>query len=182
MSTIITVCGSLRRASVHAVLLRAAEDHLVHLGAAPHRDDGVRTIPHYDQDVDDPPPPEIAELRTRVAGADGVLLACPAYNGTVTGAMKDWIDWISRPFGHSALRGVPLAIITASPGSKGGVQAATYLERITQSLGATLVAEPLTIPNIGAALADDGGLDDVTEAAIRHLAEALVTAPPRPPV
>ncbi len=175
--TIVTVCGSLRRASIHAALLRSAEAHLEQLGATVERDDGIRTIPHYDQDLDDPPPPEIAGRRELVAASDGVLLACPAYNGSVTGAMKDWIDWVSRPFGRSVLRGVPLAVITASPGSKGGVQAATYLERITQSLGARLVAEPLTIANVGAALDTDGRPDASTSAAIRRLVESLLAPP-----
>jgi len=174
MTTILTVCGSLRRASIHATLLATAEEQFVELGARPERDDGIRSIPHYDEDLDDPAPPEIADLRNRVTQAGGLLIACPTYNGTVTGAMKDWIDWVSRPFGRSALRGVPLAIMTASPGSKGGVQAATYLERITQSLGATLVAEPLTIAGVGAALDADGRPDVATTAAIRQLAEALL--------
>jgi chromate reductase len=176
--TIITVCGSLRRASIHAALLRSAEEHLERLGARVERDDGIRTIPHYDQDLDDPPPPEIARRRERIGVSSGVLLACPAYNGSVTGAMKDWIDWVSRPFGRSVLQGVPLAVITASPGSKGGVQAATYLERITKSLGARLVADPLTIANVGSALDGDGNPDEPTDAAIRRLVESLLAPPP----
>lgn len=172
-----TVCGSLRSESIHSDLLDAAEAHAADLGADTHRDGSPSTLPHYDPDLDDDRSPG-RSVRERVAASSGVLLACPAYNGTVTGAMKDWIDWISRPFGQSALQGVRLAIITASPGSKGGVQAATYLERITQSLGAALVAEPLTIPNVTAALDDDGRPDEPTTEAIRQLVESLLRPPP----
>lgn len=45
-----------------------------------------------------------------------MLCASPAYNGAITGASKDWVDWMSRPFGHSALGGKHVGIITASIG------------------------------------------------------------------
>jgi chromate reductase len=176
-----TVCGSLRASSVHGALLDVAERYAHDAGADVHRETSLRSLPLYDPDIDRDTDEELspgAAVRRRVASSDAVLLACPAYNGSVTGAMKNWVDWISRPFGPSVLQGRPLAIVTASPGSKGGVQAATYLERITRSLGAQLVAPPLTIANVATVLHADGRLDEPTRSAIHELVDALLAPPP----
>ena len=112
----VTVCGSLRSGSFNAALLRVAEAELVRLGGTFDRYDEIREIPPYDEDLDTDPPPLISELRAAVAASDGVLSASPAYNGAITGALKDWVDWMSRPFGHCALGGKHVGINTASIG------------------------------------------------------------------
>ena len=59
----------------------------------------------------------------RPAEADAALVVTPEYNGSIPGVLKNAIDWLSRPFGNSALKGKPLAVVGASLGQYGGVWA-----------------------------------------------------------
>ena len=111
-----TICGSLRSGSYNGALLRTAEAEIVRLGATFDRFEGVRTIAHFDQDHEDPFPDEILAVRDAVTRADGIIIATPAYNGALPGALKDWLDWMSRPLGKSVVTGKPLAILTSSIG------------------------------------------------------------------
>jgi NAD(P)H-dependent FMN reductase len=62
-------------------------------------------------------------LRAEVQSANALLLVTPEYNGTMSGALKNAIDWISRPFGAGAITGKPVAVIGTSHGRYGGVWA-----------------------------------------------------------
>lgn len=121
MSTIIGLCGSLRRGSFNQMLLRAA------VGMAPPgtaiMPESIREIPLYDGDVEDELglPAPVQRLKDRLAEADGLLIVTPEYNNSVPGVLKNTIDWLSRPADDIArvFRGRPVAIMGATPG-KGG--------------------------------------------------------------
>lgn len=121
MANIVGLCGSLRRGSFNAALLRAAA------GLAP---DGSRIdartlhgVPLYDGDLEaaEGIPPAVAALKDAVAAADGLLLATPEYNNGIPGVFKNAIDWMSRPAADIArvFGGKPVAVIGASPGGFG---------------------------------------------------------------
>ena len=57
------------------------------------------------------------------ADADAALVVTPEYNGSIPGVLKNAIDWLSRPFGNSALKDKPMAVIGAALGQYGGVWA-----------------------------------------------------------
>lgn len=121
MTTIIGLCGSLRRGSFNRMLLRAAVEM-----APPGTDitpESIREIPLYDGDVEDGTglPPAVQRLKDRIAEADGLLLVTPEYNNSVPGVLKNAIDWLSRPADDipRVFRGRPVAIMGATPG-KGG--------------------------------------------------------------
>jgi NAD(P)H-dependent FMN reductase len=59
----------------------------------------------------------------KVMAADGVVFASPEYNYSVSGVLKNAIDWLSRPFGDSALKDKPLAVVGTAAGQYGGVWA-----------------------------------------------------------
>ena len=65
----------------------------------------------------------MAALRAAAADADAALVVTPEYNGSIPGVLKNAIDWLSRPFGNSALKDKPLAVVGAALGQYGGVWA-----------------------------------------------------------
>src|SRR4051794_8909714 len=80
-------------------------------------------LPLYNQDLDANPPPQWQRFREQVGAADGVLFVSPEYNRGIPGVLKNAIDVGSRPYGQSVFDRKPAAIVTASPGSIGGVGA-----------------------------------------------------------
>ncbi|RAV14678.1 FMN reductase [Mycolicibacterium sp. GF69] len=120
---VLVLLGSLRAASINRQLAELAVE------SAP---DGVRLelfdrlgeLPFYNEDIDtaDVAEPVVA-LRGAAADADAALVVTPEYNGSVPGVLKNAIDWLSRPFGDSALKGKPLAVVGAALGRYGGVWA-----------------------------------------------------------
>jgi NAD(P)H-dependent FMN reductase len=65
----------------------------------------------------------VTALRQAAAGANAALVVTPEYNGSVPGVLKNAIDWLSRPFGNSALKDKPMAVVGAALGQYGGVWA-----------------------------------------------------------
>ena len=121
MTTIIGLCGSLRRGSFNRMLLRAAAE------AAPSgtsiEQESIREIPLYDGDVEDGQglPFAVQRLKDRIAEADGLLIVTPEYNHSIPGVLKNAIDWLSRPADHitRVFGGRPVAIMGATPGPGG---------------------------------------------------------------
>jgi NAD(P)H-dependent FMN reductase len=118
MAKIVGIAGSLRKASLNAALLRAAR------AVAPDVIDiaSIRDIPLYDGDLEaERFPVPVEQLKQRLAGAAGLLLASPEYNHSVPGVLKNAIDWLSRPSGEvrNVFRDMPVAIMGASPGGFG---------------------------------------------------------------
>jgi len=135
---ILGISGSLRAASFNTALLHAAQE-LAPAGMAivVHH---LHDLPLFDQDVEeqgDPVP--VKALKDAVEAADGLLLACPEYNGGISGVLKNAIDWISRP-GHerkaSVLAGKIVCIVGASPGATGTVRAQDSLRLVLRRAGA----------------------------------------------
>ena len=170
----LTVCGSLRAGSYNAALLRTAEAELVRLGATFERFDLMRQIPHFDQDMEAELPEVVVDMKAKVTAADGVLFATPAYNGAVTGVLKDWIDWASRPIGKSVLATRHVGIITASIGPNGGSHAAEYLERINRAFKANVVSPVLSVPTVQTALDESATPNEAVTALVNEVAQALV--------
>jgi chromate reductase len=139
---ILGISGSLRRASFNTVLLHAAQE-LLPAGATLAIHD-LHGLPLFDQDVEelgDPAP--VAALKDAVAQTDALLLACPEYNGGITGVLKNAIDWISRPGiarPSAPLAGKRACIVGASPGATGTVRAQDQLRLVLRRAGA--VVEP----------------------------------------
>jgi chromate reductase len=128
------VSGSLRAASFNTALLRAAQD------VAPQGVTieifGLHDLPLFNQDVEDQGDPEpVKAWKDAVRGADALLLACPEYNGGITGVLKNAIDWASRG-SPSALAGKTACILGASPGVTGTVRAQDALRQSLRKVSA----------------------------------------------
>lgn len=116
--------GSLRAASVNRQIAQLAAD-VAPDGVAVTVFDGLGELPFYNEDIDNEAdvPAGVTALRAAAAEADAALVVTPEYNGTIPAVIKNAIDWLSRPFGNSALKGKPLAVIGGSQGRYGGVWA-----------------------------------------------------------
>ena len=133
---LLAIGGSLRQGSYNNALLEAAVAEVRCAG------DvevvvwcGLGGIPAYSGDLE-AVPAAVAELRAEVAAADAVLIATPEYNGSVPGALKNALDWASKPFPANAFRTKPVAVLGASPGLFGAVWAQADLRRILDAIGA----------------------------------------------
>ena len=69
-------------------------------------------------------------LREEVSGADALLFVTPEYNGGLPSAIKNAVDWVSRPKLEGAIKGKPSAAISASTGQFGGVWAQDHLRKV----------------------------------------------------
>src|SRR2546421_5455846 len=170
---ILGISGSLRRDSHNRRLLLEAAQHLprdVELELF----DGLKGLPAYDEDDDVlPAHPAVEALRDAIAAADAVLFAPREFNGSVPGQLKNAVDWASRPRGSAALMNKPVAVVSASTGSFGGVWAQADLKRILGTAGARVVGEELAVPRAHERLAEHGRLlHDEEQAAA--LVDALV--------
>jgi NAD(P)H-dependent FMN reductase len=120
---VLVLVGSLRAQSVNRQLAELAAD-VAPEGVALVPFDRLGELPFYNEDIDDDDVAEpVKALRQAAAEADAALVVTPECNGSIPGVLKNAIDWLSRPFGSSALKGKPLAVIGSSVGQYGGVWA-----------------------------------------------------------
>src|SRR6476646_9331602 len=171
---ILAVSGSLREGSYNTSLLRAA------LEAAPDGIElelweGLGDLPFYDEDLESDAPESVRRLREDWEAADAILFATPEYNGSVPGALKNAIDWASRPRGNAVLDNKPVAVIGTGTGSFGGVWAQADLRRILGVARARVVDHELAVPKAHERLAETGRL--IHDEPIDELVDALLTPP-----
>ena len=79
----------------------------------------IGNLPLYSQDYDANYPPEAIALKEAIRQADAVLFVTPEYNRSIPGALKNAIDWASRPWGENAFDHIPAGVIGASTGQIG---------------------------------------------------------------
>jgi NAD(P)H-dependent FMN reductase len=120
---VLVLLGSLRAASINRQLAELAVETAPD-GVSLQLFDRLGELPFYNEDIDNDDVAEpVAALRAAAADADAALVVTPEYNGSIPGVLKNAIDWLSRPFGDSALKGKPAAVIGGSFGQYGGVWA-----------------------------------------------------------
>jgi chromate reductase len=176
---VLAISGSLRRDSNNTALLRALREE-----APPEIDielwDGLKAIPAYDGDDDVVPGPDVVEaFRELVREVDGVLFATPEYNSSVPGALKNALDWASRPLATNAFRNKPVAVISSSAGAFGGVWAAAELRKVLGAMGARVTEAELAVGHAHEKFDDSGRLtDEDVRQGLRDALDTLVAEVP----
>ena len=119
---VLGISGSLRKASINTALLKACAG-MMPAGMTMSGYARLDDIPLFNQDVFDAGVPAPAKrFRDEVTAADGLLIALPEYNFSLTAALKNAIDWGSRP-PNQVFQDKPIAIFSASQGPMGGAPA-----------------------------------------------------------
>jgi len=119
----------------------------------------IGQLPLYNQDDDTNPPAASVAFKEKIAGADAVLFVTPEYNRGVPGVLKNAIDVASRPYGKSAWKGRPAAVMTVSPGAIGGFGANHHLRQSLVFLDMPALQQPEAyIGGAGELFDESGGL------------------------
>jgi len=156
---ILGISGSLRRGSHNRKLLRAAGT-LLPPGVELVEWDGLAGLPAFDEDLELTPPEVVREFFAAIESVDALLIATPEYNSSLPGALKNAIDWASRPFPENVLRNKPTAVIGASTGLFGAVWAQAEVRKTMKASGAYVLESELPVGMADYAFADDGALND----------------------
>ncbi len=108
-------------------------------------------------------------FKRQLSQHDGLLIACPEYNGSITPLLKNSIDWASRQAGDEAplacFRGKLIGLMSASPGQLGGLRGLVHVRAILGNLGCLVLPEQVVVGQAGEAFDGHGGLKDEKRAA-----------------
>lgn len=146
-------------------------------------------LPVFDEDYEreQGKPEAAARLKALFREHDGLIVASPEYNSSISAALKNAIDWVSRADAPdapmlSALRGKSAVLCAASPGAWGGLRGLVHVRSILGNLGITVLPDQIAVPKAHEAFAADGSLADPAQnesvralggTLARHLAKLL---------
>ena len=168
---ILGIAGSLREASHNRRLLRAAGDRMPP-GARLVEWTGLAGIPAFNEDEETHPPVAVRAFLAEIEAADALLIATPEYNASVPGALKNALDWASRPFPENVLRDKPCAVIGASTGLFGAVWAQAEVRKAQKASGAHVLESELPVGLADSAFSEDG---ELVEAELRARLDDLLS-------
>jgi NAD(P)H-dependent FMN reductase len=137
---IVAISGSLQRKSSNLTLLEVAL-RVAPAGVDVVIFDGIRELPHFNPDLEEPVPPPVAAWRHALGTSDGVLIASPEYGHSLPGALKNAIDWV---IGSAELERKIVAVTAAVPGPERGRRGLRALMDTLGAVSATVVGgEPI---------------------------------------
>jgi len=168
MRTFLVFSGSLRKDSfntalAHAFIDRAPDDATFVLG-------DIR-LPLYDQDLEASFPEKASRLKADIRNAAGIILLTPEHNRSTTAALKNFIDWTSRPYGDNAWAGKPVFIAGASVGNISTALAQYDLKKMLLYLDARVLGQPEFYVGFAQDKVQDGVFVD--EDTLAHVDKAL---------
>jgi chromate reductase len=177
--------GSLSSTSINRTLskalIRLAPDDL------PFSEIPINNLALYSPDYDVAYPPEAVALKDAIANSDAILFVTPEYNRSIPGALKNAIDWASRPWGKNAFDHIPAAVIGASIGQIGTAVAQQSLRGVLSFCNARQMTAPEAyIQYSPEVFTDDGEVtNDATATFLRgfmaefrdHVARVLTVLP-----
>lgn len=177
---ILAFAGSMRTDSYNKRLVRIAARAAEEAGAEVQVID-LRDfpLPLFDEDLERVGTPEAAaRFKALMVEHDGFLIASPEYNSSVTGVLKNAIDWASRPAANEpplvAYAGKAATVMSASPGALGGILGLVQLRSILSDIGVIVLPSEVAVPRAFEAFQEDGSLKDAKkQASVEALGTSL---------
>lgn len=175
MQKIVLISGSLRKDSWNTKLLQAFATQLPEAATV---DWANINWPLFSEDLEaEDFPAVVQKTKDAIAQADAVIIATPEYNRGMTGALKNAIDWLSRPYGKNSFAGKRVLVVSASPGGIAGACAYYQVVQSLTHLSAQLQADTeFMLGHVAEKFGDDGSLqDEATKEFIQDALQKLVT-------
>ena len=163
---------------------------VVEIAAASARDAGAEVtilrlrdhpLPLYDGDLEQEEglPPQAVELKGLFREHDGFLIASPEYNGSYSGALKNTVDWLTRPQegypGLDCFHGKVAGLLSCSPGRLGGIRGLPHLRQLLSGIGTMVLARQIAIPLITDELGETTTLrTEAMQQGVERLGQELV--------
>jgi NAD(P)H-dependent FMN reductase len=178
---ILAFAGSVRKASFNRKVLAIAAEGARAAGAEVTVVDlGDYPMPIYDGDLEAAHglPANAVRLQDVFLANQGLLIAAPEYNSSITPLLKNTLDWVSRPHGEraqlAAYRGKTAALVAASPGALGGLRGLVHVRQILSNIGVHVIPDQQAVARAGGAFDDGGTLKDEIQAkSVRTVGERL---------
>ena len=123
-------------------------------------------LPLYDGDLEATAgvPENALKLKELFKSHQGLLLACPEYNSSITAVLKNTLDWVSRPVPDepplAAFKGKVVTLISASPGALGGLRGLVHVRAILGNIGCIVLPDQQAVSKASTAFNDAGSLKD----------------------
>lgn len=167
MPRILAFAGSTREESFNKKLVRVAAECAREAGGQVTLID-LRDFPMpvYDGDLEEAqgPPENATKLYELMKENQGLLLSCPEYNSSISGVLKNTIDWVSRPRDGeaplAAFTNKVTALVSASPGALGGLRGLVHVRAILGNLGVFVIPNQIAVSRASEAFNRDGALKD----------------------
>jgi len=164
---ILAFAGSARKDSFNKKLLRVAVRAAEEAGAeVTLLDLAEYSLPLYDGDSEaqDGLPTNAAKLKQLFLDHDGLMIAAPEYNSSITPLLKNTIDWVSRPADGegplAAYKNKVAVLMAASPGGLGGLRGLVHVRAILQNIGVIVLPDQRAVSGAGNAFDETGQLKD----------------------
>lgn len=166
---IIALAGSLRSQSYNKQLVQQAAELAKAANAdVQYVDLADFNIPLFSEDLEaEGTPAGVNDLKALFAQSQGILLASPEYNGSISGVLKNALDWLSRPGNSdigSAFANKSVGLMAASPGPLGGIRGLNHAKDVMFNLGAMVIPGMVAVGNAYQAFDEQGNLNDETTA------------------
>ena len=152
---IAVVVGSVRKESINRKLAKA----LIKLAPKDLECELVRIddLPVFNQDHDQNPPQQVARVKAQIAAANAILFVTPEHNRSLPTALKNVLDWVSRPYGQNLWAGKPAGVVGASVGAVGTAVAQAHLRAVLGYLDVPTLGQPEVYVQFTKDLIDDDG-------------------------
>jgi len=179
---VLAFAGSLRKGSYNKQLVRVAARFARDTGAVvTELDLADYPMPIFDEDLEtrDGVHPTAMKLKQLFREHDAFLISSPEYNSSLSAALKNLIDWLSRPVeGEPPLacfKGKTAALFAASPGALGGLRGLVHLRAVLGNIGVLLLPDQLAVGRANEAFAPDGSLANPKQAAmVKSIVDELI--------